>query len=337
LDDLPAPPVNALFQALPAAAELVGWMPLGRFPTRVERIEGLLPRGVDLWVKREDESAERYGGNKVRKLEFLLGEARRAGHTRIVTFGGTGSHHVAATAIHGGAQGFDVEAVLFPQPYDSHVRELLLADRAAGAKLIHVGGLGAVWLHRWKAQRRRDTAWLAGGGSSAIGTLGWVSGGFEILAQVETGALPRPDAIYCALGSCGTLAGIWWSLAAQPMELVGVRVAGRPIGSWMTRRLRAAVDRLLLPLGHSARIERAHLRVEHGFLGSGYGWPTPASRAAVELAARHGLHLDPIYTGKVMAALLADARAGRLDGKRVLFLHTQSAADLTPLTALFEA
>src|ERR1700754_3133710 len=80
----------ALFRAFPQLAERVPWLPLGRFPTRVERIHGLVPPAVELWVKREDESGEAYGGNKVRKLEFLLGEARARGARRLVTLGAIG-------------------------------------------------------------------------------------------------------------------------------------------------------------------------------------------------------------------------------------------------------
>src|SRR5262245_57377016 len=96
----------ALFVEHPELAERLPWLSLGNFPTRVEKIEGLLPKSVELWVKRDDESGALYGGNKVRKLEFLLGAAKAAGCTRLATLGGTGSHHVLATARYGQAHGF---------------------------------------------------------------------------------------------------------------------------------------------------------------------------------------------------------------------------------------
>jgi D-cysteine desulfhydrase len=313
-------------------------MPLGDFPTRVERIEGLVPPSVELWVKREDESAANYGGNKVRKLEFLLGDARARGLRRLSTFGGTGSHHVAATAIHGRAAGFEVEATLVPQPNDAHVRELLLAEQAVGARLAGADGYLGVIPARLRAGRC-GAAWLAGGGSSAIGTLGWVSGGFEILEQTDSGVLPWPDVIYAALGSAGTIAGLWWSLRApRPIELVGVSVVGGVVGrvacgALAVRHLTARVDRLLAPLGPAPPGERPRLRIDRRFLGAGYGHPSASSMAATREAAERGLSLDPIYTGKVMAALLTDARRGRLDGKRVLFLHSFSTVSLDSLIA----
>lgn len=304
------------------------WLPLGNFPTRVERIVGLAPPDVELWVKHENESSEIFGGNKVRKLEFLLGDARARGLRRVRTFGGIGAHHVAATALHGAAHGFDVEAFLFPQPFDDHVADLLRAERAAGARIHRVGSILEVIPRRICPP---DTAWLAGGGSSATGTLGWVSGGGEILAQIERGELPPIDVVYCALGSCGTVAGLCWSLRRErPIELVAVRVVERPVGRALTRRLVRGVSRLLAPKGLAPKGELPTLRVEHRFLGDGYGWPSRDSRTAVARAKDFGVELDPIYTGKVMAALLADARAGRLRNKRVLFLQTQSTATLDP-------
>jgi D-cysteine desulfhydrase len=245
----------------------------------------------------------------------------------VCTFGGTGAHHVAATALHGAVHGFGVEAFLFPQPMDDHVRALLQLERACGAEVHELRSILEVIPHRVYPRG----AWLAGGGSSAIGTLGWVSGGGEILSQMKRGELPPIDVVYCALGSCGTVAGLWWSLRRQlPIEIVAVRVVGKPVGRLLTERLLHGVSRLLDPLDLAPRGEMPVVRVEHAFVGPGYGWPSIESREAVARARNCDLELDPIYTGKVMAALLADARAGRLAKKRVLFLQTQSTAPLDP-------
>jgi D-cysteine desulfhydrase len=314
----------ALFTVLPRAREVIPWMPLGRFPTRATRIDGLLPRSVELWVKREDECGDPYGGNKVRKLEFLLGEARARGHRTLVTFGGWGAHHVVATCVYGARHGFAVEVTLFPQPDNAHVREQLQLMRASGAaQTLRDSVLGV--LPTYLATRiRPEATWLAGGGSSPTGTLGWVSGGLEIREQIRLGELPPIDVFYGALGSCGTMAGLAWSLRApRAIDMMAVRVVdSRFCGEARTVSLMRAVDRRLAPLARDAQWgEAPHLHVDARFRGR-YGEPTPASQAAVVQAARVGLTLEPIYTGKVMAALLADARAGRLNGKRVLFLHS---------------
>jgi 1-aminocyclopropane-1-carboxylate deaminase/D-cysteine desulfhydrase-like pyridoxal-dependent ACC family enzyme len=348
----------ALFRAFPSLIGHIPWLSLGRFPTRVERIKGLTSDAVELWVKRDDESGVTYGGNKVRKLEFLLGEARARGVTRLLTLGGIGSHHVLATAIYGRAAGFAVEAVVFPQPLNDHVRQQLRADAAVGAQLVPTRGYAGVPLAVWR-RRRGGVAWIAPGGSSATGTLGYVAGALEILEQVARGALPPPQHVYVALGSGGTAAGLLLGLRGAPSlpslaaEIVAVRVVDRLVANGRaTRRLAAATEALLCQASDDVRQWFNHwhreklrsstenwqmlnqsLRVEHGFFGGAYGRPTPAAQAAVVRAAAVGLHLEPTYTGKAMAALLADADAGRLDGRRVLFVDTFNSVDLAPLLA----
>jgi 1-aminocyclopropane-1-carboxylate deaminase/D-cysteine desulfhydrase-like pyridoxal-dependent ACC family enzyme len=333
----------ALFRAFPAARGRIPWLPVGRFPTRVERVEGLLPADVELWVKREDESGDLYGGNKVRKLEFLFGAARARGRTRLVTFGGWGAHHVVATSVYGPRHGFRVEAALVPQPLDDHVREQLLIDRACGTRVTELGsylGVLPVWARAVFGPGARDAAWLSGGGSSVAGTLGWASAGLELVEQVHEGELPPFDALYGALGSCGTIAGLLSSLPSsllgRAIELVAVRVVDNPVcGALKTWSLVRSVDHHLertlgRPPAGGTRGDRPRFRVESRFTGR-YGEATFASRAAVLAAARVGLVLDPIYTGKVMAALLDDARTGRLSGRRVLFLHSHNTVDVRPL------
>jgi D-cysteine desulfhydrase len=324
-----------LHRALPRAQGEIPWLSLGTYPTRVERIDSLFPGAPELWVKREDEGGSRYGGNKLRKLEFMLGAARAAGKKHLVTFGGYGSHHVAATAIYAKGAGFTVEAALFPQPVDDHVREHLLADQGAGAKLVPVSSMAYVLPERLRAMRDRDAQWLAGGGSSVAGTLGYVSAGFEILAQVRAGELPPFDAVYVAVGSCGTYVGLAWSLwSPTQIELVGVSV----LGGWMSPELRArklqrSLERRLVTIGEGARRgSPPRARIERRFGGT-FGLPTPESIEATRVGRDAGIPLEPIYTGKVMAALLAHAREGRLRGKRVLFLHTHNTCDLSDLVA----
>jgi 1-aminocyclopropane-1-carboxylate deaminase/D-cysteine desulfhydrase-like pyridoxal-dependent ACC family enzyme len=326
----------ALFRQRPWLRGVIPHHPLGTFPTAVERVEGLLPRGVELWVKREDRAGALYGGNKVRKLEFLIARALAEGRERLFTIGGWGSHHALATAIYARAAGLGCELALFPQPASAHVREQLRADLAAGAEVHAVDLLAAIGPRVLAARLDRKVAYLTGGGSSVDGTFGWVSAADELREQIVSGALPRPDAIYLALGSCGTAAGLlagFSTFAVHPDEIVGVRVVDRPIsGAGPTRTLAERTFARLWPQELPMR-PYADLRVEHDQIGAGYGHSTPAAEAAVAAAARVGLVLETTYTGKAMAQLFADAASGRLDRKRVLFLHTYSSVDLGPLLA----
>ncbi|HEY2747177.1 MAG TPA: pyridoxal-phosphate dependent enzyme [Polyangia bacterium] len=335
-----APP--ALFRAFPALTGRVPWLPLGRFPTAVSRLERLLPPSVELWIKHDDASGTAYGGNKVRKLEFLLGDAKARGARRLVTLGAIGSHHVLATAIYGRQSGFTVDAVVFPQPLTDHVREQMIADVAAGAALHPVRGYTGVPWRVWQQRRGRGVAWISAGGSSPIGSLGWVSAGLELLEQIARGELPRPDVIYVALGSCGTAAGLLVGLAGAPSlprldaRVVGVRVVDRMVSNErVTRRLAARTAAHLVARGEDwfNHFRPPPFTVDHRFFGGAYGRATPASDGAVARAAAVGLTLEPTYTGKAMAALLADADAGALEGKRALFVNTYSSVDLAPLVA----
>jgi 1-aminocyclopropane-1-carboxylate deaminase/D-cysteine desulfhydrase-like pyridoxal-dependent ACC family enzyme len=326
LSRLPRP---ALWDAWPALEERIPWVPLGWFPTAVERVDGLLPPTVELWVKREDQSGLAYGGNKVRKLEFVLADALGKNATRLVTVGGWGSHHVLATAVYGRQLGFELDAVVFPQPLSQHVCEQILADAGAGARLHPTRGYAGVPLAIWRL--RRGAVYIPGGGSSPTGTLGYVSCGVEIAAQMRDQALPPIDAVYCALGSGGMSAGLLLGLAGSSVsELVAVRVVDWIVArASVVRSLARRTAKLL-----DGKVQRQpKLRVDHSQFGGAYGRSTQAALEAVAAAAAVGLELEPTYTGKAMAALLSDARSGRLDGKRVLFIQSFSSTDLGPLLA----
>jgi len=319
-------PIPALFERYPTLARRIPWLPLGWFPTPLERVVGLCPDSVELWVKREDKSGVVYGGNKVRKLEFVLAEALAHKARRVVTIGGIGSHHVLCTAIYGRQLGLDVSAVVFPQPINDHVREQILADLSVGAQLLPTAGMAGVPWTLWRARAQPHTYYIPGGGSSLAGTLGYLSCGLELGAGLDG----EFDVTYGALGSCGMVAGLWAASHLCPGvgDVVGVRVVDRIV---CNRGKTRALGRSLLATLSLKTSCKPKLTVEHGFFGGAYGRSTPAAEAAVADAAKVGLHLEPTYTGKAMAALLAHARSGCLDGKRVLFMQSYSSSDLAPL------
>ena len=291
---------------------------LGTFPTRIERVHGLIsPRAshrVELWVKREDEAGPIYGGNKVRKLEFLLGEALARGKRRVVTIGGWGSNHALATARYARQLGLACTLLLFPQPRTEKVERQLVLLREAGADVVELRSLAALVPRVVAARLDPSAYYIAGGGSSVTGSIGWVLGAEELAAQ---GAF---DAVYVALGSCGTAAGLLAGLRGSRTHVVAVRVVERPVSGYGPTR--ALEEKIVERLQITA--PAAPLTVVHDQIGRGYGHATPGSIAAVEAAARVGLSLETTYTGKALAALIAHADAGLLDGKRVLFIDTYS-------------
>lgn len=331
-----SPAEPALFRRYPTLAERLPRVPLVSAPTPVERmsaLEALVGARVPLYVKRDDLTAVPYGGNKPRKLEFLLGDARARGRRHLVTFGVVGSNHVRATAIYGSRNGFGVTAILVPQPPDPRLGRNFQAIRAEGARVIPVpsaahAGAAAVVVAAWTLARTlRPPYIIPPGGSSAVGALGYVSAGLELADQVARGECPEPAAIYVAGGSNGTAAGL----------VLGLRLAGlgsRLVVVWVDDLLAVSpraiaalanrAGRLLSRLGcPTPRVAPDDFTVLDGYLGRGFGWPTLAGeRATVQLAEAHGLTLDPDFTSKTAAAFL-DAAIGRAaPGGPLLYWHT---------------
>ncbi|HEY3358749.1 MAG TPA: pyridoxal-phosphate dependent enzyme [Polyangia bacterium] len=315
----------------------IPWLELGRFPTPVEPA-GALGRelGVELWIKRDDLAASGYGGNKVRKLEPLLAAARERGARRVITVGGLGSNHVVATAFHARAAGLACEALLVPQPLTPLTRANLRAALALGARLLPAPGWAQAPGALLALARRlgRDAVVIGPGGSSPLGTLGYVAAALELEEQVRGGTCPAPAALYVALGSGGTAAGLLAGLAqtALPTRVVAVRVVHPALaGRWPTLLLARRTLALLRRHGaRPAEVDPARLTIAGEQLGPGYGAPTAAAVAAVARAAAAGLVLETTYTGKTLAALIA--RAAAAPGP-VLFWDTFSSADLAALAA----
>jgi 1-aminocyclopropane-1-carboxylate deaminase/D-cysteine desulfhydrase-like pyridoxal-dependent ACC family enzyme len=311
------------------------WVSLGTLPTPVERQASLSAElGAEVWLKRDDRSGALYGGNKVRKLELLLGEALATGRRSVVTTGAYGSHHCLATATYGALVGLDVHLVLSPQGITEHVLDDLLLDHAAGATLHHARSAAAkVELARRVAARLERPYLIPGGGSNARGAVGFVEAGLELAEQVAAGELPAPDLIVVAAGTCGTVAGLalGLELAGLKSTVLGVRVVpailtNRP----QIARLRRACADLLSSAGVPAGASQSQVEVEldpHE-LGPGYGLETDASRAALTQFAAHGVQLEETYTAKAAAALQRRA-GGDAAGKRILFWVTFSSVDLS--------
>ena len=304
---------------------------LARLPTPVER----LPLECDGWIKRDDLTGGPYGGNKVRKLEFLLAEARAAGATRLITVGAVGSHHALATTIYGRRAGFEVSVVLLPQPMTPHVASVLEGMRRHGAEVRVVRSAAAVpagvAAARFAHRRERMHA-IAAGGSSPVGTLGYVNAALELAGQVAAGAAPRPAEVHVAGGTLGTAVGLAYGFALLGWEtdVVAQRITSRAITN--RRRARALIDgvrRLLEPVGAGPLPSRAavlrRFRIEHGHIGRGYGFSTDAAAEAIGwFAERSQPGLDATYTAKAAAGFLA--AAARADGP-ALYWHTLSAGE----------
>lgn len=317
-----------LYRRFPELASRAPRLPLARLPTPVERLPGVR---VEAWIKRDDLTGELYGGNKVRKLEFLLAAARLADAERLITVGAIGSHHALATTIYGRAAGFEVTVVLLPQPATEHVRQVLAGIRDAGAEVRLVRSAAAVpagVIAARVAHRDEKLAVIPAGGSDAIGTLGYLNAAFELADQVADG-LPRPAEVHVAGGTLGTAVGLaaGFAILGWDTDVVAHRITSRAITNGRrARRLADGVLGLLAADAGDGLPKRTdvlrRLRIESRQIGRGYGFGTPAGLAAIDwFRDQSRLELDATYTAKAAAGLLAAAgRRGPL-----LYWHTLSA------------
>lgn len=329
-----------LFEKYPALAGRLPWMALANYPTPVQRLENLgKAAGYDnLWIKRDDKSSGLYGGNKVRKLEFMLAEARERGCKWVITYGGIGTNHGLATTIHAGRLGIKTALILIRQPLTDHVQENLLLNARYGAEIHYAPNTAIGALQTASVYLRHGKVYFVPpGGSSTLGSIGYVNAALELKQQVDAGLLPEPAYIFCALGSKGTLAGLLLGcrLAGMKTQVIGVRVAQ----GWVTRtenvwKLANRMARLLRKYdkGVPALIfGREDVHVIHDFFGGEYGAVTAEGEQALALMERtEGITLELTYTAKTVAAMLASIKKLPGPGGRpVLYWHTYNGVDFS--------
>ena len=308
-------PARALFERLPRLADLVPFTPLADgLPTAVEQVDD------GLWVQRDDRTASVYGGNKVRKLEFVLPVARRRGGP-VLTAGGIGSHHVLAAAVYARRAGLEAEAVVYPQRVTPDVRRtqaaLAALDGVRVTRCPHRYAMPAVLAARLAALAPRRPYLLWPGASTPLGTLGYVSAGLELAAGFHG---PEPDAVVAPLGSGGTTVGLALGLALagwRRARVVGVRAADVVVTNRAVLHGLESGTAAVLALG-GWRPRRARWSVDARWFGPGYGEPTREGEVAMARARGLGLELEPTYTAKAFAAALELVDAGR----RVVFVQT---------------
>ncbi|HEX6603152.1 MAG TPA: pyridoxal-phosphate dependent enzyme [Solirubrobacterales bacterium] len=318
-----------LHERFPALAESLPHLALSGRPTPVRQLAG----GLGIWVKEDGAfGSGGWGGNKVRKLEWLIPDAQRRGRRSILTFGGLGTNWGLATALYAREQGLMTALALVDQPIDAHVEAQLGRLEASGARIhrTHTKARTVAmlpWLLARAARGGRPPYLLPAGGSSPVGALGYVEAALEIAAQVDEGALPEPADVVVPVGTGGTAAGLalGFKLAGLRTRVVGVVVNDQlPLDEPVLARLARRTAKLLERRG--ARIDEVELEPDRldltrDQLGAGYGHPTEAAARAAALAAEEGLRLDPVYTAKAMAGLLALREEGHLRDP-VLFVHT---------------
>lgn len=311
---------------------------LAHLPTPLEPLPRLTTElgGPEIWIKRDDCTGLGLGGNKTRKLEFLLGAAREQGVDTIITMGGVQSNHARQTAAACARLGLSCQLIL-PRvvarsgiDYDQNGNMLL--DHLFGAQVFVVADEAAVpaelaRLTQAATKENRKVAIHPPGGSTAIGSLGYVAAAYEVLQQLRHCDLTF-DQVFLAASTGGTLAGLaaGGRLASWNTKFYGVCVSGD------AAKMQSDIDALLSELGNMIDVPGGtteSIILNDAFLGEGYGLPSPAALEAINLCSKlEGVLLDPVYTAKAMAALIEMVRQRRGETGKVLFWHTGGAPSL---------
>jgi L-cysteate sulfo-lyase len=317
-------------------------------PTPLEKLEHLSRHlgGPEIWIKRDDCTVVATGGNKVRKLEWLVGEARAQGATHLVTQGAVQSNHVRQTAAVARRFGMKCTALL-EHRIETNDRDYLnsgnvLLDRLFDCAIEYrQSGLDMNAEAEAKGEQLRAAGEkvyvIPGGGSNTVGALGYVSCAQELVQQADEMGL-RIDRMVTATGSAGTQAGLVVGLEGMnaniPVLGIGVRLPKDRQEANVHRLAEATADYV----GVRGGIARSAVAANCDYVGPGYGQPTPGMIEAVLMVARQeGLLLDPVYSGKAMAGLIDLIRKGEIrKNETVVFLHTGGAVGLFGYTPVFE-
>ncbi|KAA8726875.1 MAG: D-cysteine desulfhydrase family protein [Ewingella americana] len=313
---------------------------LGFFPTPLEPLTRLGESlGIQLDIKRDDYTGFGGGGNKVRKLEYLMADAVRQGINVIITTGGHQSNHARMVAA--AARKFGMKPVLVlrgnsPESYQGN----LLLDKLFGAELEFLDPDGyftqiadAMQAHADAATARGEKALIIPlGGATPLGALGYVRAVEELDAQLKARGQQPPDVIVAPTGSGGTLAGLYVGARQYwpQTKIVGISVSAK--AQWFQERISAmaqdCADLLQWPQSWSPE----DIWIEDGFVGAAYGVPSEGGIEAIyRVAQAEGVLLDPVYTGKAMHGLISLVQEGKIQpNSRVIFVHCGGSPALYP-------
>ena len=328
-----------LFRYFPGLQQNLPWKPLGQFPTPIRKLDSL--DFNNLWIKQDNLSSTVYGGNKIRKLEFALAAALDQNKKHVITMGAIGTNHGLATAIFCQKLGLKCTLLLFKQPVTRDVKEkmLLFIKHHAEMKFRGTKLRAALALYVTERLKHPGAYFLYAGGSNPTGTIGFVNAAFELKSQIENGVVPEPAAIFCPVGSNGTLAGLTLGvrLAGLKSETIGVRVSASHLGPIQVctpdsvARLMQSTYRYLRNRWQTIpEIELKAPLILNEYFGDGYGRPTEAGCKAYEqVKKKAGVILDLTYTAKTFAAVIDYCRIHTSESEPVLYWHTYNSVDLS--------
>jgi L-cysteate sulfo-lyase len=322
---------------------------LGHGPTPFEPMPNLSKHlgGPNLYIKRDDCTGLASGGNKTRKLEFLIAEALEQGADTVITQGATQSNHARQTAAAAVKVGLDCKILLeqrvvgVGEEYEESGNVLL--DKLLGASIVNRLPSGTNMQEAMKkladelrGQGKKPYV-IPGGGSNPVGALGYVVCAQELLTQSFDAGV-RIDHVVHATGSTGTQAGLVVGFQATNSGIPVLGISVRAAQQQQEENVYKLVQSTAKLLGMETEIPRSSVVANGDYVGKGYGQPTPEMVEAVQLAARfEAILLDPVYSGKGMAGLIGLIKAGRFSkDDNVVFIHTGGSVALFGYRSTFE-
>lgn len=335
-----------LFEQFPALKVNLPYVSLCELPTPIQKLNRMGEKmGLDqLYVKRDDLTGKIYGGNKVRKLEFILGDALRKGAEEILTFGFAGSNHALATAVYAKHLGLKSISMLLPQHCAHYVRRNLLASQYCEVELhqhrnkLLLSLATMVQLLRHRLKKGKVPYFIPPGGSSPLGIIGFVNAAFELKRQILQKEIPEPDLIYVGLGSAGTAVGLMIGLKTLKMKtrVIPIRIIDKKFIDKTTVIKRYLETNSFLhsmdPSFPKSELSADDFEIRDEFLGNGYAQFTKQGIDAIKhMEETEGIKLDGTYTGKTAAALIDDAHKQKqnMKDKVILFWNTLNSRDFS--------
>ncbi len=321
---------------------------LGHLPTPLEPMDRLSEAlgGPRIWVKRDDATGLSTGGNKTRKLEFLLADALKKGSDTVITQGATQSNHARQTAAGAARLGLACHILLEDRTGSADPQYInsgnVLLDQLHGATIsMRAGGTDMAaemdaLAEKLRAAGRKPYV-IPGGGSNPIGALGYVDCAKELVDQAASMSL-KIDSLIHATGSSGTQAGLVAGLTALGSEIDLLGIGVRAPQQKQEDMVYDLALRTMEYLGLGEQIDRSAVKANCDYVGPGYGMPTDGMREAIKMLARlEGLLFDPVYSGKGLDGLIDLVRKGHFaDKQNLVFLHTGGSAALFGYAEIFE-
>lgn len=326
-----------LSQRFPLLGKELPRLALATLPTPVINHRVHVASGSrSLAVKYDNLTGDLYGGNKVRKLEYIFPRAAEKYNLRIATFGAVGSNHALATALYARKAGFDCTCFLSHQAKTPSIAATLNMHLKNGTELVRYGGTYTTQVNTLRQYLWGHHAWVIPmGGSSWLGTIGFVTAGLELAAQIARGEIETPDKIYVGAGTMGTAVGIALGLAAAGIkaEVNAVRVSDTAIMNAQAMRLllekTAAMMRRLDESVPEDITGHTNIIIRNEFFGPGYAQGTTKTEDAIDFAGGElDLKLESTYTGKAMSALLSDMQNPQNNKLNLLYWHTYNSVPL---------